>query len=953
MSQRELPQDAAPPSGTQKEALPDRVPHASGNDGMPLLMAKFHPPRLPASLIERPHLLERLDAGLEHKLMLLSAPAGFGKTTLVSQWIRTRFPRDDGAVAWVALDDGDNDPVRFWRYVITACQRFQSDQGRAALALLTAEPQSPLRLLSLEAVLATFLNTLTESQYPGRGILILEDYHVISEASIHETMAFFLNHLPASLHVMLLTRNDPALPLARLRANGELYELHITDLRFSLREMQSFLQHALVAQSSLFSENILLQIDERLEGWAAGLRLFALAVQGRKTQQEIERILATFAGSHRSLQEYFITEVLDAQPEALRRFLLQTCILSRLTGSLCDAITESDESEQLLEAAERAGLFLEALDSSGQWYRYHALFAEAMQHEARRRLSAEALHALSRKASMWYEEHAMLAEAVEAAFQAPDMVRVAELIERIIASQHLLAREAHTLYRWLHQMPNDMLRSHPTLCVGYARAILFVRIMDQPAPPPSVVARFIEVLQMAEDGFRTRGDMRGLADVLGFRALIARQRGEIREAAAYARQALSWVSEEDLEWRVLCMGILGTEEMLAGQFNTARKTLLAARVVCEAFGNRALTRTNTSMLSRICFEQGELQEAAAHYRQMLAEAREDDDNDDICDALIGLAKLSYEWNELHAAETQAQEALDLSMQLGDEEFQVWASLLLARIEHLRGQTESAHQRCAALLARMPATSSLRYRLSREIHMVQAKLYLTEDDLPAAQRYIRNNASSQSGSEHSTFDGTLPVVYREREETLVARWLIAQERSEEALAMLVQLLVAAQEADRRSSLLEIQMLMALSHASLRQTQEARRLLHSVLTQAHTQGYTRLFLDEGPAMTALLQAVLPTMHGKALIAYVHGLLHAFAQERAEPGSASVDTTLVEPLSSQELHVLRLLVAGRSNPEIAAELVVSVNTVKSQVQSIYRKMNVHNRVEASEVARLLKLL
>lgn len=953
MSQSELPQDTTPPSSTQREALPDRVPHASSHDDMPLLMAKLHSPRLPTSLIERSHLLERLDAGLEHKLMLLSAPAGFGKTTLVNQWISTRFPHDAGTVAWVALDDGDNDPERFWRYVVTACQSFQSDQGHAALALLTKKPQSPLESLSLESVLATFLNALT--QHSERGILILEDYHVISEASIHETMAFFLNHLPTSLHVILMTRNDPALPLARLRANGELYELHITDLRFSLREIQSFFQHALVAQPSLFSEHILLQINERLEGWAAGLRLFALAVQRCKTQQEVERILATFAGSHRSLQEYFITEVLDAQPEALRRFLLQTCILSRLTGSLCDAVTESGESEQLLEAAERAGLFLEALDSSGQWYRYHALFAEAMQHEARRRLSADTLRTLSRKASMWYEEHIMLAEAVEVAFQAPDMARAVELIERVITSHQFPAREAYTFYRWLQQMPNTVLRSHPVLCVGYARAILFVRIMDQPAPPPSVVARFVELLQMAEDGFRARADMRGLANVLGVRALIARQRGEIHEAAAYARQVLTWVPDEDLEWRVLCMGILGVEEMLAGQYNAARKTLLAARVVCEVYGNRALTRTNTSMLSRICSEQGELREAAVQYRQMLAESREDDDADDICDALIGLAKLSYEWNELHTAEMQAQEGWDVSMRLGDEEFQVWAALLLARIEHLHGQVESAHQRCAALLVRMPATSSQRYRLSREVQMMQAKLYLMEGDLAAAQHYIRNDASLQS-SDYPAFDEALPLIYREHEDLLVALWLIAQERPEEALTMLAPLLVAAQESDHRRSALEMQMLMALSHASLRQTQEARRLLHTVLVQAHTQGYMRLFLDEGPPMRALLQTVLPTLHEKALIAYVHALLRAFAQEHTEPGSISTDTDaimLVEPLSSQEQHVLRLLVAGRSNPEIAAELIVSVNTVKSQVQSIYRKLNVHNRVEASEVARLLKLL
>src|SRR5437764_9290167 len=343
---------------------------AQSSDTYELLSTKLAPPRPRPSLVRREALLARLDEGLEHKLILLSAPAGFGKTTLVGEWIASRSERQDAlSVAWVSLDVGDNDPVRFWRYVITACQVFDAAVGESALALLSMSRRFPL-----ETILTTFINEL--AQFAHRGILVLEDYHVITSPQIHESVTYLIDQLPAKLNLLVLTRSDPPLPLARLRAHNDLYELHAADLRFSLAETQTFLRQTLPFP---LSSEVITRLETRTEGWVAGLRLLALALQGRKDPRELERMLVTFTGSHRHILEYLVADVLSSQTETLQRFLLQTAFLKPLTASLCDAVTCRSDSEMMLEQLEHANLFLIPLDDVGQWYRYHALFAEAMQ----------------------------------------------------------------------------------------------------------------------------------------------------------------------------------------------------------------------------------------------------------------------------------------------------------------------------------------------------------------------------------------------------------------------------------------------------------------------------------------------------------------------------------------------------------------------------------------------
>ena len=905
-------------------------------DTYELLSTKLALPRPRPSLVPRGPLLARLDEGLERKLILLSAPAGFGKTTLVSEWIAARSQGQEPlAVAWVSLDAGDNDPVRFWRYVITACQMFDAAIGESALELLRMS-----RRLPLETILTTFINEL--AQLASRGIIVLEDYHVITSPQIHESLAYLIDHLPAMLHLLILTRSDPPLPLARLRAHDDLYELHAADLRFSLEETRTFLRQALPFP---LSTEAITRLETRTEGWVAGLRLLSLALQGRKDSRELEHMLATFTGSHRHILEYLVADVLSSQPEELQGFLLQTSFLNRLTGPLCDAITGRNDSERMLEQLEHANLFLIPLDDVGQWYRYHALFAEAMQHEARRRLGEDQLRSLYDKASRWSEEHGLLAEAVEVALSSSDFARAAALIERIIRA-HGIYNELHTLMRWIEQLPEEVLQSHPTVSMTYAIALLYSLDRSNPATRTYIQAP----LEMAERYWQAEDNRPKLGEALAVRSQIAWWQGDLKDAFAAARQALELLPEREILWRGSSILTVGIEELLAGKLDAARRAAMEARALFDAVENAYGARAATYMLGEVSSRQGELHAAARFYQQEIFEAGEDPL--DMANALAGLATLSYEWNELQRAEQEVSQAIDLGKrhvnEIGKyhaEQFiLVPASLVLARVVYARGEITQARQLLQELITLI---EERRWQhLYREAFACQAQMDITAGDLAAARRWM--NSCTQLGEDFR-------LVQREREALIVARLLIAQGEPEEALELLERWQAQAHAQGRIRSELETRVLTALAHYSHKHLPQARQTLREALTIAQTEGYRRLFLDEGEAMATLLRSVLPEVKEEALLTYVRTLLLNFAQERSGRGASppALPGLLIEPLSSQEQRVLRLLAAGRSNPEIAQELVVSVNTVKTQVQSIYRKLNVKSRWEAREAARHLKLL
>jgi LuxR family maltose regulon positive regulatory protein len=901
-------------------------------DTYQLLNTKLSLPRPRPTMIEREALFTRLDAGLQQKLTLLSAPAGFGKTTLVSQWLASRSERQDAlSVAWLALDPGDNDPLRFWRYVLTATRIFGESINQSRFALLRS-PQSPL-----EEMLTTFINGLTELTHPC--ILVLEDYHFITSYHIHKMLTKLLEHLPPMLHLVIITRSDPPLPLARLRAHGDLCELRIADLRFSQEEVRSFLCESL--SFDLSSEAIKL-LTERTEGWIAGLRLVTLALQKRSDPCEMERFLETFNGSNRHILEYLVTDVLRTQPEPLQNFLLRTAFLGRLTGALCNAVTGRNDSEQVLNQLERANLFLLPLDETGQWYRYHALFAEAMQHEARRCFSEAELHTLHKKAGQWYEQQGMFTEAVEALFLAQDFEYAIRIIESFLEPYYLNDEVLglHTLRRWLEEIPQPIIHQHPLLCFAQAAVILLIGNRYQP------MTRMLleEPLSIAENYWRTEGPRKRLGEVQALRALAAWWQDDLAASFVASRQALEYLPKDEKHWRGICILHAGIEVYLAGRFLEARESFLEARILCEEVGNRYPARAALLVLADLCYWQGELHQAARFYEQVLAEAGKD--YADAGNARLGLARLCCEWNDLAAAEQHIIEAQVFIPRILDEKYPVRVELALLALHQARGEIKQAQEQLHTLIVLTQQYKSP--QLYREALLLQAQLALASGDLVTVQAWSKTR-------NHDPND--LFLHLQEREALLEARFLMAQGQVSEALLLLEYRQEEAHRYKRSHSKMEIRMLQALAYLFAGDVDIARREIREVLIQAQGEGYQRLFLNEGRSMAALLRAVLPDMQKGSQTAYVRNLLHAFIHEPGEESACTLSIpssmSFMEPLSQQEQRVLRLLVSGHSNPEIARELVVSINTIKTQVQSIYRKLNVRGRLEASEVARRLQLL
>jgi LuxR family maltose regulon positive regulatory protein len=792
----------------------------------------------------------------------------------------------------------------------------------------------------MEAVLALLLNDLANLQ--DACLLVLDDYHLISEPRIHGTMAAFLEHLPASLHVLLLSRSTPTLPLARQRARGELFEIQAADLRFTTAETDHFLRQTLALP---LARETLAQLDSQLEGWPAGLRLLALALRGHKNQQEVEHYLVSFAGSHRLILDYFVSEVLSAHPEALQDFLLRTSVLHQFSGPLCDFVTGRQDSTHQLAEMERAGLFLEALDATGEWFRYHTLFAQAMRTEAHRRLGEDTLRALSAQASIWFEARGRFTEAIEAALQAQNMQRALILIGQLIEARSLHElQEVHTVLLWLQQIPEALLKYYPVLCQYYAAALLFSGKVV-----PAGFTQLEKLLQMAEEGWRAMGNAAKIGEAQTFRAMIASRQGARQRALALAREALTRLPADAKAWRNISLGIVGIGALQEGQLNEAYDVLQEARACWEAVGNFDAMRGIILILGKIYFEQAALHKAEDSYRQVLTLAQEAKDGEDTAHALQSLAAVAYERNLLATAEQQAQEALAVSSQIASTERQVEAALLLARAEHARGQSEAALQRCASLSdilsSGTPLETPLRAQISRRIQAEQARFHLAAGDYAVVHRWAN---SRYQHDEH------ISPSQREREDLIIVRLLIVQGKIREAQDMLTRLLASTGEAERIRIKLEIQLLQAMVYAASKQLHEARQHLLTVLKHAHTEGFLRLFLDEGETIAALLHTLIPQVHEQALRSYARSILHAFAQERGKTEAPAnlFSGQLIKPLSPQELRVLRLLAAGRSNREIALEHIVSVNTIRTQVQSIYRKLGVNNRVGACEMARQLHL-
>ena len=913
----------------KQSAAPDKVSTDTQSD---LLHTKLAPPRSRGTAVLRTALLNRLNAGLWQKLTLISAPAGFGKTTLASAWASAFSQGEAGDLcAWVALDSSDNDPVRFWRYVLTACQVFENSLGQASLNILQHAPQP-----AFETVLTLWINESADLHH--KAVLVLEDYHEITSRAIHESLAFLIEHLPDNLHLMILTRADPPLPLARLRARNELNELRAADLRFTLEETQAFLRQEVPC--SISDETVGL-LAERTEGWPAGLRLVALALHGMKGQPEIEQYLSNFTGSHRPILEYLVADVFNAQPDSVQDFLLRTSVLNRLSGPLCDAVTGRTDSTSILDQMERANLFLVPLDSAGGWHRYHTLFAEAMQHYARIRLGDGHLHEAALRASRWYEERGMLAEAIETALDAREPMRAADLIERVIAPR-LVQNEFLTLRRWMEQLPEEALRAHPHLCQTFASAILFTS--DRHAPETR--DRLELPLRIAEGRWHEEGRLEKVGEIAAFRSLVAWLQRDYPDSFAHARQALDLLPEGERQWRGISLLFAGLDDLLAGRTLAARRVITDALLLNEAAQNIYGLLDCLLMLGETAVQQGELREAEEIYRQVLARVEGVPMTPGQAEirkgrARLGQAIVALEQNALQEAEQVAEEALSFCKGLPEEDLLADLPIVVAQVKFALGRREEALEVLNALASRPRALSFFRFP-----RVWQMRFALLTGDLHTAQRLAA--AGGAAGQ-------WLPEIRRVQEALARARVQIAAGEREVLLAQALPQLDAyraeAQKNGRARSELEIGLVLALAQDAVGNREQAVEEIARALAMAQHQGHRRIFLDEGQRLMALIRQALPDFSPEAS-AFARALLYHYAQEQqaAEP---SGNTALIEPLSEQEQRIMRFLAAGQTNAEIAEALFISVNTVKTHVKNIYGKLGVSSRTELRRAARQFGLI
>ena len=885
-----------------------------------LLHTKLMPPRLPSMTIPRDQLLVQLDLGLSKKVTLVTAPTGYGKTTLVRMWTTSR----DFQSAWLTLDQNDNDPNRFWTYVCSALRTFDPTIGKTTLSMLMASQP-----VSFESLLTPVINDLARLNEPA--VLVLEDYHAITSTEINEAVSFFIRHLPGPFHLVLTTRSDPTLSLAIVRVRDELSEINAAHLRFDEGETKAFLH---TVTSADLSSSIVNKLVQKTEGWAAGLRLLALSLQN-KNRAEIEQSIESFSGRDRYVADYLIQEVFERQPEDIQSFLMETCFFRTLTRSFCDAITQKNDSAILLERLERDNLFIVELERGGDqtWFRYNLMFAESIRYLSKQQLGDSFIEALFERACNWYADHGMYDEAIQTALDANLFAHALPLIEKFIEIHDIT--ELSTLGRWLEKIPQREILVHPAVCFSYAQVILYST--DRFAP--TTATRIEPLLVAAEAACQNEKDHHRLGQLLSFRSIVVWWQGNFAKAFKYARQSLGELPESDVLWRGNSLLIVSYEALTEGRILEAQDQILEARALLGAARNIHGILAALQILSQIFYWQGELEQAEQLNKQIVVEAVvEESMLDDQGFAALSLAEIAYERNELVEAEKLARQAWDLSKQRGNEMLLVQAVIRLAYIQAARNDFRQAKDLMKQLVSGIQHPALL-----REIQEAHARLSILSGDLFALKAWQTLLSSDEELVLH---------VQKEREAFTLARLRIAEGNALEALEILKHRASDAAKAGRVRSQVTALCLEALAYYAHADSAQAAKSLMEVLTLGSAKGLCRLVLDEGPRMMALLQAISPALPDRSLSLFATALLQSFSLEMTPHSTASSPIVQIEPLSHQEVRVLRLLVAGLSNTDIAQELVVSTNTIKTHIKSIYRKLNVRSRDEARDVAREARL-
>ncbi|MEM8860450.1 MAG: tetratricopeptide repeat protein [Chloroflexota bacterium] len=897
-----------------------------------LLQTKLFIPQLRTSIVPRQNLIKQLNKGLDSRLTLVSAPAGFGKTTIVIQWIHScELP-----IGWLSLDERDGEPQQFLAYLVAA---LETVAGQSEIA-----PQTTARLQSQpppapEEILTVLLNELAAFTTPF--MLVLDDYHRITSPAIDDLLAFLIEHMPPQMHMVITTREDPQLPLSRLRARGQMTELRVADLRFSSDEAAGFLNQGMGL--SLSAENVT-ALELRTEGWIAGLQLAALALQTNQADTDKNTFIETFTGGHHFVLDYLVEEVLANQPDDVRNFLLQTAILKRLSGPLCDAVTGESNSKTVLNHLLHDNLFLIPLDNTRRWFRYHHLFAEVLQTRLLEEHS-DRVKLLHQRASDWHAQQGNSTEAIEHAFATNDDERAANLLEVTWRERDRTFQALGEWLRWTESLPDEVVYARPVLSVGYAWALLNDGRFEGAEAHLQAAERAVE---SAEIIVNDQAKFKLLTfSIASARAYFAQAVGDIPGTMKYAQQALDLLPQDDHIQRAIPLALLSLGYRASGELDRAYQMLSDSMDAFLESGSVMLAISGVFAMADMRSTQGRLHDAIQLYQNALQLVEQSDDPTmrGKANLHLGLSELHREQGDIEAADQHWQKIpplndLDWAFQ------QRWAAAQ-AQAEQRRGNFAMALRLFDEAIKR---SEQVNIADLKPAAAMKARLNIVQGNLAAAGDWARQHRISS--------EDTLSYLH-EYEHVTLARLRLAEGAFDEALRLLERLAVSAENGGRIDSLIEIQLLQALTHHAQGNKAQAVDVLAKALISAEPQGYLQRFITEGEPVAELsttLQAAINSHFGTnspRMQVYIQKLLAAFSVSQPILTPPDIAQTLLDPLSERELDVLRLLPADLSGPQIANELMVSLNTFRTHTKNIYSKLGVNNRRAAVRRAAELSLL
>ncbi len=903
----------APPSVSEEqpsEAPPPAAP--------PLILAtKLYAPPVRPELVSRPRLVQRLQAGLGGKLTVISAPAGFGKTTLVSEWLATT----DRTIAWLSLDKEDSHTHRFLSYLLAAVKSAAPALGNGTAGLL----QSGMNP-SMEVFMGTLLNELVQLTDPL--LLVLDDYHLIDEPAINQGLSFLIDHLPPQLHLVIATREDPSLPLSRLRVRRQLTELRAADLRFTNEEAASFLNNMMGLQLSI---QTVAALEQRTEGWIAGLQMAALSLQGR---QDTDSFIEAFTGSHRFVLDYLLEEVLAGLPEDTRNFLLETAILDQLTGPLCDAVTDASGGKETLETLERENIFVIPLDDQRAWYRYHHLFGEVLRVRAQELAPADTKER-HRRAAVWFDQNNRPAEAIRHALTSEDFEWSAQLIERIWPAMDQTFQTSRWL-QWMKELPAAIVEVRPIMHLGHAWALINQGNLSggEAQLDKAEIAWDDQERQIIDDESQARTVVASIATARGY---TAQARGDSQGAIDASRRALEALPETEYFRRGAAAGLLGCSYWANGDLQAAYDSMEECKALLMQGDQFFAALTTTLGLADIRFTQGRLQEAKVAFEQALAlmpqQQREMVSEPFSADMYLGISNKLRE----QGAFQQASEFLEKSRRAGQQ--------MALPDWHYRYHLAQALE-CEALgnfddaLANLNEAERLFIQTPlpnvRPVGAQRARLFLRHGQVGRAVEWAQNQGL--------TIEDELNFL-KEYEHLTLARIRLTKGEAAEIISFLDRLLIAAEAGGRIASVIDIHIVRGLAYQTLQEKEAGLDALKKALSLAAPQQYVRPFLEAGTQLQALLASAEVQKAEPEFVSYL--LSHLTSP------TPSANQQLIEPLSEREIEVLQLIANGLSNQDISQRLFLSLSTIKGHNQNIFGKLMVKRRTEAVARARELGLI